>query len=679
MKLRPYQIQDLQNVLSNLKEGKRVMYQSPTGSGKSLIASEVVHQYSNKRVLIVAHRREILFQLQSRLSTDKITPGLLIGEIQQNLDSNILIGSVLTLSRSKRLSTILSKPFDLVLIDEAHHLRTSSYDTLLDHLILKNKSIKILGLTATPFRSDKKDFREYIDVLVKGKDISELISDGYLANYKTFVTSLGDIDSEVEKNENDFNLTQLSKYMRKEVYLNHLVSQYRKHGQNKQCLIFAVDTKHLNSIIQKFKEEGFDSIDSITSNTSSKERERVLCSYEDKKLQFLVSIGTLTEGTDLPDTGCLLIARPTQSLILFHQILGRGMRLSSDSSDLIILDCGGFTQTHGLVSGKRNWSLNPLDNPKEKSERDTLVGKRKDGTYTDDISEIESGDLEVEEMSPEEFLSHAENSVEKAEERNQELEEQKKSEISRLIDELLKLFKILGLTIDLIKLEEDFNLENLKVNLPKLGANFNLKFKYKNGLLIPDITKPYIYESHKKKEDYEKELEVNQILGDVSRVVIKGKGEFSEIFEAVKRKIETLDSKKVNVKELKEKKDAFLLEQFELKLKSLLVNSKVIYFKDPMNLYHYYRDMSGSCYAIEFSQNRLLSTNRIKFYVEKKYDWYEERRAKEKGTKLKPCLKFEGELKALEKAKLLDQISNKEISDKPFYPEFVVVEDIGNS
>src|SRR5690606_2148271 len=160
----------------------------------------------DNQILILAHRRELILQMEERLSSDKISPSVFVGDIQKDTGSNIMIGSVQTLSRDKRLETTINKKFDIVIVDEAHHLRTPSYDKILNHLREINPDIRILGLTATPWRSDKKDFREYIDTLITSESVDSLIAQGYLSKFRTFVTSIGDIDKEVQRNENDYNI-----------------------------------------------------------------------------------------------------------------------------------------------------------------------------------------------------------------------------------------------------------------------------------------------------------------------------------------------------------------------------------------------------------------------------------------------------------------------------------------
>lgn len=571
---RQYQGRDLADIIKHTDQGKNVMYQLPTGGGKSVVAADFVHHHHDKRIITLAHRRELILDMESRLSTDKITPSVFVGDIQKDNDSNILIGSVQTLSRSKRLETLLAEPFDYALVDEGHHLRTPTYDKILNHLREVNPNIIILALTATPWRSDKKDFREYIDTLITSETVDSLIAQGYLAKFRTFVTTIGDIDKEVEKNENDYNITSLSRYMRQDIYLQHLVDQYVAKGENRQGLIFAVDKLHLQVVKQKFIDNGLISIEDITAETPSAKRDKVLKDYREKKLKFIISIGTLTEGTDLPDTGCLIVARPTQSLVMFHQILGRGMRPKSDGSDLIILDCAGFTKAHGSVNSPRVWSLDPTSDPKQKTRRSKIVGKRADGTYSDDIKEIEEGDLEVVEMSPEEYIAHSSNAIEEAEKYNEKVDDEITVLFKVFIEKLSQLINLLDLGEQAEMSENNFKRKNLTFSLDKsIGEGYTVQFKKVGDYLIPEGNKPYSYGGDNNPLG---SLKLNKVVGELSTKMLTDK-KYLEDYNVLQKETKKLQEGKIDIEALKASKKAFQLEQFEISVAKMLTTSTSLY------------------------------------------------------------------------------------------------------
>lgn len=603
---RIYQERDLTDIIKQIDGSKNVMYQLPTGGGKSVVAADFVHNYHNKEILILAHRRELILQMEERLSSDKISPSVFVGDIQKDINSNITIGSVQTLSRDKRLETTVNKKFDIVIVDEAHHLRTPSYDKILNHLKEINPDIRILGLTATPWRSDKKDFREFIDVLITSETVDSLISQGYLSKFRTFVTSIGDIDKEVEKNENDYNITSLSKYMRQDIFLQHLVDQYRERGEDRQTLIFAVDKLHLQAIKQKFIDNGYDSIEDITAETPQGKREQSLNNFKSGKLRFIVSIGTLTEGTDLPDANCLIIARPTESLVMFHQILGRGMRVSSNGEDLVILDCAGVTKKHGSVNSPRVWSLDPTNDPKQKTKRSKIVGKRADGSYTDDVEEIEGGDIEVVEMSPEEYITHSSNAIEEANKYNLEID----NDISRTYltfrEELKKIVEEIDPTIKAELSTGKYDYDSLTVKIPTLGEYYSVDFEKMGEYLIPKPNRPW----SSRQEDPLSVLKLNKLVGDLSIKMMKEK--FGLKHKEMRLEVETLEDSKIDVRGIEKAKKEFERDQFIQKLEAHLTINNVIKLPKEIRLMHVFPPQGYErVNTLVFSKNKLLSTNEI--------------------------------------------------------------------
>ena len=596
MTLYNYQKKDYKSISQTLAEGNSIMYQLPTGGGKTRVISEIVSEYSDKNVLILAHRRELLFQMKDTLSKKGINPGILVGWVEENLDSNILIGSVSTLSRDNRLKLdFLNKKWDLIIIDEAHRVRTPSYDKLLNHLKEINPKILFFGATATPYRYDRKDFREYFSRLLKGKTVKELIDEGYLSKYKTYITSIGDIDLEVEKSGEDYNISQLSLYMRKPELIEHGISQYQKYGEDRQCLIYVVDNKHLQSVVDTLKSKNYNSVEYITSDTPLDKREQILVDFKSNKLQFLISIGTLTEGTDLPDAGVLISLRPTDSLVLFHQILGRVMRKSSDGKEAIILDCSGLTKKFGLVDSVRDWSLDPFIDPKSTNKRSRVVAKRKDGSYTDSIDEIEIGDLEVKEMSPEEYILHSSNTIEEAEELNKKLKLKVEEEgdrfrnvLLKLLEDILRSCSNIQPNFEPLKLQgNSYSLDSFDFNLPPfLGYpekefNNRVTIRHQYGLFIPYID-TWGFNSVRDEKSVERILKLKILEGELSTQLIKQKDNFISKYKESQSKVLELNEQRIDVKVLREKKKEFRKEELEIQIQKILNSHPTVYFSKPI-------------------------------------------------------------------------------------------------
>jgi superfamily II DNA or RNA helicase len=598
MKLREYQDRDYKEIVKLFKTNSKVLYQCPTGGGKSLVISQLIIDNKDKKILFLSHKREIISQMRSRLSDLGIKTGYAIASVSENMDSNIIIGSISTMMRDKRMESYLDKPFDYIIIDEAHRTRTSGYEKVLDHLFELNKDTKLFGVTATPYRMDKKSLSKYYEQLVTSDDIKTLIENGFLSNYKTYTTSIGDIDKEVEKNGNEYQTQSLSQYMRKDIYLEYLVNSYKKLGNNKQMLVFCVDKKHALSVKNKYIELGYTNIDYIDSDTPENKRKQILDSYRDKKLQIIVCIETLTEGIDLPDTGVVQLARPTKSIILYLQMLGRGTRIKENKEDLIILDCSGNTQEHGSLSCDREWSLNENVNPSQKRKRNRIIGKRSDGSYTDDESEMDF--LEIEEVSPEDYLSKMGNDISTVEKINKDI-----------IKEQYVIFnKILKYILSYNKDIQEKTIEERQY----FSSSVDLKYKSSNGGFSLSVDKSvrvepgYLYSM-----SGEQKTNFYIGFGELCKFVTSPK--HSKILNQYSQDILDLNENKLDVNVLKEQLSQVKSRTFEAELQNFVSKNKIIFLTKPHYISYYFpREWRGGGFdSIEFQSSKINKTsNKIK-------------------------------------------------------------------
>ena len=611
IQFRPYQKRDFDIINQYLDKGDSVMYQLPTGGGKSVVIAGTVEKHKTQRILFIAHRRELLFQMTKRLRDLKLKTGLIVGDIREEVDSNILIVSVQTLVRGQ-FDILLSQSWDIVIVDESHRFRTPSYDKVLDKMLEVNPKVKILGVTATPYRSDKLDFRKYIKQLVISDDIPTLIEGGFLAKSVTYSINIGDIDSEVIKNTDDYQIQSLSTYMRKPGYLQALVDLYKMRGEERQMLIFAVDKKHAQSILEVYQKNGYTKLGYIDADTHPDKREKILRDYEKKEVQIIVSIETMTEGVDLPDTGCIQCARPTESIVLYSQMNGRGMRLKSDGSNLIILDCAGNTQKHGTVTSPRHWSLDPNINPKLISKKNKVVGKRKDGTYTENIEELDY--LELVEMSPEEYLVNISGNVEKAEGFNKEIEESIKKNTLTLAELILKKAKVTNFepvidkydpdTVRFIECGENSKDTKYTIEIERRSYSGTI---YEHQLIY---SKPW-RSRNDGAEDF-KHLNFYITYLEIYKVV-----KFPEISKRIQEiKVENreLEKSKIDIGELNKKVLQFKHEQFFKELNFELGQSVEISFSKEESLSRNFRDLSGRFNRVVFDRPKLLSSHVVNFY-----------------------------------------------------------------
>jgi superfamily II DNA or RNA helicase len=594
MELRPYQLRDYKNIVKSFETNTKVLYQCPTGGGKSVVIAQFVEDNKNKNILFLAHKREIITQMYDRLESLNIGCGFIMGQDERNMDSNILIGSISTLTRDKRIESVLQTKYDIIIIDEAHRTPTNSYSKVLEHLFLLNPNAILFGVTATPHRTDKKSLSDFYQDLILSDDIQTLIKDGYLSDYKTFTTKLEDITSEVVVNSDDYQITSLSKFMRKPEYIKYLVESYKKLGNNKQMIVFCVDKAHAKDVTQAYKDAGYTKIAYLDSDTPVEKRNKIILDYSKGEIQIIICIETLTEGVDLPETGVIQLARPTKSIILYLQMLGRGLRLKQNGEPLIILDNSGNTQEHGVVSAEREWTLKIKNNPSHKRTKNKIVGKRADGSYTDDTDEMDF--LEIEELTPEEYIEKMGMDDKKAEAFNDELVKKSLAVLEKLV-KLIEKYK--GVTKATIPSSYGTSIsDNIRI---KFGR-FSFEFDYKSKKLKTENS-----------NYYGMGLEEGILFGEMSIFLQKNIKFIDNINNEIK---EILDSK-INVNELRDKLKEINIEKTKHFLEKTINNGENITLTNErytslLNARDYRYNRFNK---IEFENKKLNKTqNKIKIY-----------------------------------------------------------------
>jgi superfamily II DNA or RNA helicase len=588
-----YQATDVENIEAAWTRVNAVLYQLSTGGGKSVVMAKLVADYKDENIIIFAHKRKLLKQLMSRFAKMGLDVGLMQGQNNVNLDAKILIVSIRTAGKDRRLETLLKRKWNRVYVDEARHTRTGTYDKVLDTLKESNPTIKMFGVDATPYRKDGKRLdKHWQELVVSVKSTADLISEGRLSNFKTIVTPIGRIEEEVDEVANDYQQTQLSTYMRQPKFLKYVVDQYKEHGQEKQAIAFAVDKVHATDVVNAFRTNGYSAIKpfvrngktinvhqvcQINSDMSEEEIDIVYEAYEAGLIQIIVNIEMATEGVDLPDTGCIILARPTKSLTLYLQMLGRGTRIASDGEDLIIIDCSGNFDTFGSLSSPRQWSLNPDIDPNGLREKNRIVGKKADGTFVE-IDEDFIG--EAVEMTPEEYVKHLASGVEMAEQTNVSIDDK----ISALFDALIALFTKLMKdkfanfdivqdrderrnTLKLVFLEKggkekwDKNIadDNLYKNRYMARVTIDLKATFLMAGIPTDIS----LDSVEAKISY---MKLSILLGDLNKMLLETPKLNAKTIELITQ-MDDLRKSKININEIKEQAKEFQAQQAEKQLR----------------------------------------------------------------------------------------------------------------
>ena len=305
---------------------------APTGAGKTAIAIALIKlaQAKGKRVLFTVDRLQLLDQTSEVFTQAGLEHGIIQGEgWRENSRASLQLASVQTLYRRPlhRLPDV-----DLIINDESHVV----YKGMTRLMDTKWKGVKVLGLSATPFT---KGLGLIYDDLIVVETTKNLIDQGYLCDFEAYGASEIDLKG-VKTQAGEYNQKQLGKKVNTTKIVGNIVQTWLKLGENRQTLCFAVNVDHSKAIVEAFLQAGV-SAEHMDAYTTPEERADILMRYESGITKILSNCGITTKGFDSPNTSCLIIARPTKSLMLHLQILGRVLRMGDDQSKAIILDHGG--------------------------------------------------------------------------------------------------------------------------------------------------------------------------------------------------------------------------------------------------------------------------------------------------------------------------------------------------
>ena len=351
VQLRDYQEAAVQAVRDSFRAGhKRTLLVAPTGAGKTVIFSYIAAGMArnNKRILIVAHRRELLKQISGALKRVGVSHAVLSGGTPGIPIANVVVASVFTLI--KRMKHM--KSFDLIIGDEAHHFTpASSWGKVVEGF----PKARVLGVTATPERLDGKGMGQMFDDMVMGPTVAELTAQGFLSPAIVYAPSAPDLGG-VTTRMGDYVSKQLEEAMDKPVITGSAVNHYRKYADGKRAIAFCVSVKHAKDVAEDFRQAGYES-SHIDGGMDDTERDGVLAKFERGDIQILTSCDLVSEGFDLPAVEVAILLRPTKSLGLYLQQCGRAIRPHPDKERTIVLDHAGNTARHGFIDDDRDWTL----------------------------------------------------------------------------------------------------------------------------------------------------------------------------------------------------------------------------------------------------------------------------------------------------------------------------------
>lgn len=344
MELRPYQETARQKVQEEWEEGKkRTLLVLPTGTGKTIVFSKIIEDRVKKgeRVLVIAHRGELLEQASDKLYKSTGLKTATEKAEQTSLGSfyRVVVGSVQTLQREKRLNQFPPEYFDTIVIDEAHHAISDGYQRVLQHF----ESANVLGVTATPDRGDMRNLGSYFESLAYEYSLPEAIKSGYLSPIKALTIPLKLDLSNVKQQAGDFSTKDLGTAL--DPYLEQIAEEMKKQCLNRKTVVFLPLVKTSQKFRDILNQHGFKAAEV---NGESADREQVLKDYEEGKYNVLCNSMLLTEGWDCPSVDCVIVLRPTKVRALYSQMVGRGTRLAPGKKELLLLDFLWHTERHEL-------------------------------------------------------------------------------------------------------------------------------------------------------------------------------------------------------------------------------------------------------------------------------------------------------------------------------------------
>jgi superfamily II DNA or RNA helicase len=353
-----YQANDINTIFSRLEQqpqNYRLLYQLPTGGGKTVIFSELAKRFIEafgKKVVVLTHRTELSKQTSTTLKKSGVHNKLInttVKSLPQKNEYNCYVAMVETLKNRLKSKQLTTDDVGLVIIDEAHN---NSFQKLLGNF----KNAFVIGVTATPLSSDvtlpmNKNYNE----LVTGETITSLIDQGFLAKPKTwrYDVELNTLKTGIH---GDFTVSTSDELYASPAMLSLLMEAYEAHSKNKKTLIFNTGIFTSRKVCQMFIEAGYDARH-LDNKTPAEERKEILAWFKKTKGAILTSVSILTTGFDEPTVQSVILNRATTSLTLYHQMIGRGSRKLPSKKTFTITDLGNNTERFGQWHEPVDWNF----------------------------------------------------------------------------------------------------------------------------------------------------------------------------------------------------------------------------------------------------------------------------------------------------------------------------------
>jgi len=345
---RDYQLHGLEAMRKAILRGvSRLLYQLPTGGGKTVVAAFIIQAAAAKglRVGWFAHRRELIMQPSAMLDRIGIPHGITMASHKRyDPEAQVQVLSIDTAVRRELPA------FDLVIVDEAHHARSDSYAEVIGKMNPKT----VIGITATPCRLDGRGLADIFDELVLGPSVKELTALGFLVPVETYSWPVSTAGIRVSRG--DYDQKQANDRMSQPQLVGNVVEHWLKRCADRETIVFASGIGHSKLLVKRFESEGIPTAH-LDGTTPAAERDDIIQRLRSGELRVVCNYGVLTEGTDIPNVSCIVNCRLTKSLALWLQMAGRGLRSSPGKQNCILHDHAGAARLHGLPEQTREWTL----------------------------------------------------------------------------------------------------------------------------------------------------------------------------------------------------------------------------------------------------------------------------------------------------------------------------------
>lgn len=366
MELRPYQERVVTRALADLDEVESTLCVLPTGAGKTIILSAIGGRFKGRPVLVLQHRDELVDQ--NRAKFERVNPGMATSEWTATQKRWANHGATFAMIQTL-VKWLESMPaFALIIIDEAHHARAATYRRILEVARRKNPEVRVLGMTATPNRADKKGlgvvFQRVADVVT----IGELIARGYLVEPRAFVLDVGVSDDlrAVRKTKiGEYDMAEVAKAIDATPVTDRVIALWREKAGTRRTVVFCATKDHALHVTAAFVSAGVRAL-CVTDDTARGERKAIMRAIDRGEAQVLVNVGVATEGFDCPPISCVVLLRPSSFQSTLIQMIGRGLRPVNPiehpgiiKSDCIVLDFGRSLLEQGGIEQVCNLHQEP--------------------------------------------------------------------------------------------------------------------------------------------------------------------------------------------------------------------------------------------------------------------------------------------------------------------------------